>query len=515
MSATATKTPSVPWTKTPPGSLSRVQGKAGLPGLAKMFASMDIAGIVAACATVIPVTDKPHKVGDVTTWGSVQPGTLVRFADDREALRWKVSDTYGDDVSRVEHGTRDIHKLYRYGDSSFAAKDAPCVVIGAGLSERMCAALNEAVDQPQRWAIANGYYGKASDASRGSVWTWPSGWGITLADGGVKWINADEVDADERETTLTRDELLALEARLEGCAPEIDEPWTYGLAHVELSGLTDSDLLNILSDHKPRSKLLDYVRVRNASPHAWLAEQVADWATFHIRPDVRSTIQARAHLCLRSLYHSQTSTFRPSVWPTLRALGLHIAKADTYLGWWGQTHAPTRASSATDLLFAYLANPPGYAECARAVLGSLPMNRTDVRLQSIHGESAIHQRACLHGTDYAMISQAEQVCVRLNELLHVKILAPYVKIIDNVNGVAVLTQVQADEATAKAPPVVDCGIQPVVLLPDHECDILVLWPYDSSNRGRRAFAAAAVAEIRQRQRVSSRMHSKKLRIEFA
>lgn len=71
---------------------------------------------------------------------------------------------------------------------------------------------------------------------------------------------------------------------------------------------------------------------------------------------------------------------------------------------------------------------------------------------------------------------------------------------------------------AEAPPVVDCGLQPVVLPHDHECDVLVLWPYDPSERSRRAFAAAAVAQVR---RATSLLQTyrkgyhRKLRVHFA
>ena len=77
-----------------------------------------------------------------------------------------------------------------------------------------------------------------------------------------------------------------------------------------------------------------------------------------------------------------------------------------------------------------------------------------------------------------------------------RITVPYITLIDNQHGVAVVARVSAGNAAAEAPPVVDCGLQPVVLPHDHECDVLVLWPYDSSERGRRAFAAAAVAQVR-------------------
>ena len=79
-----------------------------IPGLAEMFARKDIAGIAAACATreTLPeqVEAQPEKVGDVDAWIDVQPGTLVRLRDNREVLRWRECDTYGDDTAIVRPG---------------------------------------------------------------------------------------------------------------------------------------------------------------------------------------------------------------------------------------------------------------------------------------------------------------------------------------------------------------------------------------------------------------------------
>lgn len=210
-------------------------------------------------------------------------------------------------------------------------------------------------------------------------------------------------------------------------------------------------------------------------------------------------------------------------WPTLRALGLHVAKmsedGSDYLGWWGQVDAPTRAGSAVDLLLAYLTEPPGYAEGACAALGDLPTNRTGVRLRTTPGTEITIRRPPLADTDYAMQSQAEQVCVYLYERLGAhRIMVFCVMIIDNQHGVAVVARVSAGDATAEAPPVVDCGLQPVVLPHDHECDVLVLWPYDPSERGRRAFAAAAVAQVRQATSLLQtyrKGYHRKLRVHFA
>lgn len=194
-----------------------------------------------------------------------------------------------------------------------------------------------------------------------------------------------------------------------------------------------------------------------------------------------------------------------------------------YLGWWGQVDAPTRAGSAVDLLLAYLAEPPVYAEGARAVLGDLPANRTGVRLRTTPGTEIAIRRPPLADTDYAMQSQAEQVCVYLCEHpgAH-RITVPYVTLISDEHGVAVVARVSAGDATAEAPPVVDCGLQPVVLPHDHECDVLVLWSYDPSERGRRAFAAAAVAQVRANRDHRTRLdlqsgftYHNKLRVHFA
>lgn len=188
-----------------------------------------------------------------------------------------------------------------------------------------------------------------------------------------------------------------------------------------------------------------------------------------------------------------------------------------YLGWWGQVDAPTRAGSAVDLLLAYLTDPPMYAERARAALGDLFTNRTGVRLRTTPGTEITIRRPPLPDTDYAMQSQAEQVCVYLYIGAH-RITVPCATIIDNQHGIAVVARVSASDATAEAPPVVDCGLQPVVLPHDHECDVLVLWPYDPSERSRRAFAAAAVAQVR---RATSLLQTyrkgyhRKLRVHFA
>lgn len=403
-----------------------------IPNLAEMFNRQDVGGIIAACAAVpacaAPVVPKPHVVGAKITWGDVQPGTIVRFEDDSEAMRWREPDAYGDDVSCLEHGRGGRIKAFRHGggedgeDEDLTSSDKPCVVIGAGLSERMCAAVDEVDDQPQQWAIANGYYGKASDAPRGSAWTWPGGWGVTFYDGSVEWVDAEVTESSliRGMRHMTRDELLALEARLEACEPrhagEASDLWTHGLAHVEMTDLADTALGVVLGSSDPRAEILKYVRAQINIPlyrseyeeiRAWLAEQVAD--------------------------------------------------------------------------------PP------------------------------------LANTDYAMQSQAEQVCVYLYERLGAhRITVPCATIIDNQHGVAVVARVSAGDATAEAPPVVDCGLQPVVLPHDHECDVLVLWPYDPSERGRRAFAAAAVAQVRANRDHRTRLdlqsgftYHNKLRVHFA
>ena len=523
-----------------------------IPSLTEMFNRQDVGGIIVACAAVsacaAPVVPKPHVVGAKITWGNVQPGTIVRFEDDSEAMRWREPDVCDDDVSCLKHGSSGNIKAFRHGggdygeDADLTSSDKPCVVIGAGLSERMCAAVDEVDDQPQRWAIANGYYGKASDAPRGSAWTWPGGWGVTFYDGSVEWVDAEVTESSliRGMRHMTRDELLALEARLEACEPrcagEAVDLWTHGLAHVEMTDLADTALGVILGSSDPRAEILKYVRARADTPlygseyeeiRAWLAEQVADWATFHVRPDVRAQIKARARLCLLDILQhpsaSMQKTLTPSSWPTLRALGLHVAKmsedGSDYLGWWGQVDAPTRAGSAVDLLLAYLAEPPGYAEGACAVLGDLFANRTGVRLRTTPGTEITIRRPPLSDNYYAMQSQAEQVCVYLYERLGAhRITVPCATIIDNQHGVAVVARVSAGDATAEAPPVVDCGLQPVVLPHDHECDVLVLWPYDPSERGRRAFAAAAVAQVR---RATSLLQTyrkgyhRKLRVHFA
>ena len=526
-----------------------------IPNLAEMFNRQDVGGIIAACAAVpacaAPVVPKLHVVGAKTTWGDVQPGTIVRFEDDSEAMRWREPDACDDDVSCLKHGSSGNIKAFRHGggdydeDADLTSSDKPCVVIGAGLSERMCAAVDAVDDQPQRWAIANGYYGKASDAPCGSAWTWPGGWGVTFSNGIAEWIDAKVAESSliRGMRRMTRDELVALETRLEACEPrlagEASDLWTHGLARVELTDLADTILGAILGSSDPRAEILKYVRARAATPlygseyeeiRAWLAEQVADWATFHVRPDVRAQIKARARLCLLDILRhpstSLTSTFRPVSWPTLRALGLHVAKmsedGSDYLGWWGQVDAPTRAGSAVDLLLTYLADPPVYAEGARAALGDLPANRTGVRLGAPGIEITL-RRPPLADTDYAMQSQAEQVCVYLYERLGAhRITVPCATIIDNQHGIAVVARVSASDATAEAPPVVDCGLQPVVLPHDHECDVLVLWPYDPSERGRRAFAAAAVAQVRANRDHRTRLdlqsgftYHNKLRVYFA
>lgn len=189
-----------------------------------------------------------------------------------------------------------------------------------------------------------------------------------------------------------------------------------------------------------------------------------------------------------------------------------------YLGWWGQVDAPTRAGSAVDLLLAYLAEPPGYAEGACAVLGDLFANRTGVRLRTTPGTEITIRRPPLSDTDYAMQSQAEQVCVYLYERLGAhRVTVPYTTIVSDEHGVAAVVRVSTSDAAAGAPPVVDCGLQPVVLPHDHECDVLVLWSYDPSERGRRAFAASVVAQVRHEQTGSShlRAYHKKLRVHFA
>lgn len=523
-----------------------------IPNLAEMFNRQDVGGIIAACAAVpacaAPVVPKPHVVGAKITWGDVQPGTIVRFEDGSEAMRWREPDACDDDVSCLKHGSSGNIKAFRHGggdygeDADLTSSDKPCVVIGAGLSERMCAVVDEVDDQPQRWAIANGYYGKASDAPRGSAWTWPGGWGVTFYDGSVEWVDAEVTESSliRGMRRMTRDELLALEARLEACEPrlagEASDLWTHGLAHVEMTDLADTALGVILGSSDPRAEILKYARARADTPlygseyeemRAWLAEQVADWATFHVRPDVRAQIKARARLCLLDILQhpsaSMQKTLTPSSWPTLRALGLHVAKmsedGSDYLGWWGQVDAPTRAGSAVDLLLAYLADPPMYAEGACAVLGDLFTNRTGVRLRTTPGTEITIRRPPLSDTDYAMQSQAEQVCVYLYERLGAhRITVPCATIINNQHGIAVVARVSAGDATAEAPPVVDCGLQPVVLPHDHECDVLVLWPYDPSERGRRAFAAAAVAQVR---RATSLLQTyrkgyhRKLRVHFA
>lgn len=519
-----------------------------IPSLVEMFNRQDVGGIIAACAATTvpacatPVTPKPHAVGVKIMWGDVQPGTIVQFEDGSEAMRWREPDACDDDVSCLKHGSSGNIKAFRHGggedgeDEDLTSSDKPCVVIGAGLSERMCAAVDEVDDQPQRWAIANGYYGKASDAPRGSAWTWPGGWGVTFSNGIAEWVDAEVAESSliRGMRRMTRDELLALEARLEACEPrlagEASDLWTHGLAHVEITDLADTALGVILGSSDPRAEILKYVRARAATPlygseyeemRAWLAEQVADWATFHVRPDVRAQIKARARLCLLDvLRHPSTSghTFRPTAWPTLRALGLHVAKmsedGSDYLGWWGQVDAPTRAGSAVDLLLAYLAEPPVYAEGACAALGDLPANRTGVRLRTTPGTEITIRRPPLADTDYAMQSQAEQVCVYLYEHLKThRITVPYVTLISDEHGVAAVVRVSASDAAAEAPPVVDCGLQPVVLPHDHECDVLVLWSYDPSERGRRAFAAAAVAQVR---RATYRKgYHRKLRVHFA
>lgn len=511
-----------------------------IPSLVEMFNRQDVGGIIAACAaTTVP---KPHVVGAKITWGDVQPGTIVRFEDGSEAMRWREPDACDDDVSCLKHGSSGNIKAFRHGggdygeDADLTSSDKPCVVIGAGLSERMCTAVDVVDDQPQRWAIANGYYGKASDAPRGSAWTWPGGWGVTFSDGSVEWVDAEDMESSliRGMRGMTRDELLALEARLEACEPryagkDIDQ-WTHGLAHVEMTDLADTALGVILGSSDPRAEILKYACARYKNEYeamrAWLAEQVADWATFHVRPDARAHIKARARLCLLDVLHhpsaSQRKTLAPSSWPTLRALGLHVAKmsedGSDYLGWWGQVDAPTRADSAVDLLLAYLADPPVYAEGARAALGDLSADRTGVRLGAPGIEITL-RRPPLADTVYAMQSQAEQVCVYMYErpVAH-RITVPYVTLIDNQHGVAVVARVSAGDATAEAPPVVDCGLQPVVLPHDHECDVLVLWPYDPSERSRRAFAAAAVAQVR---RATSLLQTyrkgyhRKLRVHFA
>lgn len=519
-----------------------------IPNLAEMFNRQDVGGIIAACAAVpacaTPVAPKPHVVGAKITWGDVQPGTIVRFEDDSEAMRWREPDACNDDVSCLEHGRGGRIKAFRHGGGGedggddLTSSDKPCVVIGAGLSERMCAAVDEVDDQPQQWAIANGYYGKASDAPRGSAWTWPGGWGVTFYDGSVEWVDAEVTESSliRGMRHMTRDELLALEARLEACEPRLagkaSDLWTHGLARVEMTDLADTALGVILGSSDPRAEILKYARARADTPlygseyeemRAWLAEQVADWATFHVRPDVRAQIKARARLCLLDILRHPatplTRTFKPSSWPTLRALGLHVAKmsedGSDYLGWWGQVDAPTRAGSAVDLLLAYLAEPPVYAEGARAVLGDLPANRTGVRLRTTPGTEIAIRRPPLADTDYAMQSQAEQVCVYLYERPGARrVVVPYATIISDERGVAAVARVSAGDATAEAPPVVDCGLQPVVLPHDHECDVLVLWSYDPSERGRRAFAAAAVAQVRRATSYRKGYH-RKLRVHFA
>jgi hypothetical protein len=520
-----------------------------IPSLTEMFNRQDVGGIIAACAATTvpacatPVTPKPHAVGVKIMWGDVQPGTIVRFEDDSEAMRWREPDACDDDVSCLKHGSSGNIKAFRHGggdygeDADLTSSDKPCVVIGAGLSERMCAAVDEVDDQPQRWAIANGYYGKASDAPRGSAWTWPGGWGVTFSNGIAEWVDAEVTESSliRGMRHMTRDELLALEARLEACEPrhagEASDLWTHGLAHVEMTDLADTILGAILGSSDPQAEILKYARARAGTPlcgseyeemRAWLAEQVADWATFHVRPDVRAQVKARARLCLLDILRhpskSLTRTLKPSSWPTLRALGLHVAKmsedGSDYLGWWGQVDAPTRAGSAVDLLLTYLADPPMYAEGARAALGDLPANRTGVRLGAPGIEITL-RRPPLADTDYAMQSQAEQVCVYMYErpVAH-RITVPYITLIDNQHGVAVVARVSAGNAAAEAPPVVDCGLQPVDLPHDHECDVLVLWPYDSSERGRRAFAAAAVAQVRRATSYRKGYH-RKLRVHFA
>ncbi len=195
-----------------------------------------------------PVAVLPHRVGDVITWGNVQPGTLVRLRDNREVLRWRECDAYGDDVAIMYPGRPCPGKVWKHGhkdrDITTEVADAalhkvrditadisPCVVLGAGLSERMCAALAEVDDQPQRWAIANGYYGKVSSMPAGSAWTYPGGWGVTFAGGQVAWVNYDGDDLIRMSGT----EVCALETRLEKCELTSNDLFVFGLALVYLT----------------------------------------------------------------------------------------------------------------------------------------------------------------------------------------------------------------------------------------------------------------------------------------
>lgn len=496
-----------------------------------------------------PVAVLPHRVGDVITWGNVQPGTLVRLRDNREVLRWRECDAYGDDVAIMYPGRPCPGKVWKHGhkdrDITTEVADAalhkvrditadisPCVVLGAGLSERMCAALAEVDDQPQRWAIANGYYGKVSSMPAGSAWTYPGGWGVTFYGGQVAWVNYNGDDL----IRMSRTEVLELETRLGKCKPTYNDLFVFGLAHCEIEGLPDDVLESIITHSDPHTKLMSQASMRcyhgalGAMSRKWISEQVADFATFHVRPDVRSDMEAKVALCvldiLREPSPSTRRAYMPTAWPTLRALGIHICKpdadADLY-GWWGQENAPTRAASAVDLFLAYLADAPGYAACARATLGDLDLARADVRLRAAEPSTlqttiSLPSFATSDDEDYQLTALAEQVSVQLyrRDPWHARVTVPsHRKIIDDARGVAVLTEIFWMDVESKAAPAIDCGLQPVVLNHDHPCGVLVLWPYDPSPRGRRLLAAAAVALVRQTRAAEGDKLHKKLRIQFA
>lgn len=485
---------------------------AALPGLRELFNRSDIAGVLKLCGvSVASVAAADDSAAD----GLLTPGSLVRLTSGADALRWPEPDeNSGNDFSFVYPGDSMDEpagnaRVFRNNP------DRPVEVIGKGLSRRVCNAIASTPDQPQRWALATGYYATASRMSPGTVWSTPNGWGVTWADGSVTWKTNGERHAHSRAS------LQEYEARLErGVLDEEDDHATDAFAHLELANLSDRLLSRVINSDEPLRTLADSLRDVSAVWYdsgqykGWVALQVATHATFHISPPHREALYSALarkleQFMLNGLGYGSTGQ-SSTLLEYLGFFGIHIIRSgpcdNEYLVWWGQDNAPTRATGPTELLLEYMRHPPDADQTASAVLGAHP--GVVVRM------SGDNLTAGPGPTSWSMLDLAGRLTARLATGKDRRVTQSGTPIVANGLGRAELVRVRA---TSDRTIPVGCGLQPVHIDPDvpGEYDLLVLWPYGDGERSRAQLANAATSALREKRCNGAFLGHKNLRVQFA
>jgi len=488
---------------------------ASLPGLRELFDRSDIAGVLKLCGVTVEATTTAD---DSAADELLTPGSLVRLASGADVLRWPEPDeNSGNDFSFVYPGDSMDEpagnaRVFRNNP------DRPVEVIGKGLSRRVCNAIASTSDQPQRWALATGYYTTASRMFPGSVWTTPNGWGVTWADGSVTWKTNGERWA------YSRASLQEYEKRLErGVLDEEDDHATDAFAHLELATLSDALLSRVLDSDHPLRVLADSLRDVSTSWYSsgqykgWVALQVATHATFHISPPHREALYSALarkleQFMLNGLEYGSTGQ-SSTLLEYLGFFGIHITRSlpgapcdIEYLGWWGQDNAPTRATGPTDLLLEYMRHPPDADQTASAVLGAHP--------SAIVRMSGDNLTARSGPASWSMLDLAGRLTARLATGKDRRVVRAGIPIVANGLGRAELVRVRV--VSGRNLPV-GCGLQPMHIDPNvpGECDLLMLWPYGDGERGRAQLANAATSALREKRCSGAFLGHKNLRVQFA